>query len=109
MFAISIAMFVAFGLFEHHLEHHPSSRISRQVPPVVKLSLFTRQRGRMAAITFSSFAVFTCVLGWIYLTSVYYQDYKGLSPFANAIRLIPACISGMGAAVCGPRVREAGS
>ncbi len=73
--------------------------VSRQIPPIVKLSLFTRQRGRIAAITFCSFAVFTCVPGWIYLTSVFYQDYKGLSPLDNALRLIPACISGMGAAV----------
>jgi len=99
LFTISIAVLTAFIVFERHLEHHPSSRIARQVPPIVKMSLFTRQRGRVAAITFSSFAVFACVPGWIYLTSVFYQELKGLSPLDNAIRLIPACVSGMGAAV----------
>jgi len=99
VFASSIAILIAFAFFQRHLEHHPSSRISRQIPPIVKLSLFTRQRGRIAAITFSSFSVFTCVPGWIYLTTVFYQDYKGLSPLASAVRLIPACISGMAAAV----------
>ena len=99
LFVLSIILFALFCAFEYHLEHHPRSRISHGIPPIVKTSLLTRQKGRIAAVTFSSFAVFTCVPGWIYLTTVFYQDYKGYTPLENAVHLLPSCISGMFAAV----------
>lgn len=42
---------------------------------------------------------FVCVPGWIYLTTVFYQDHQHLTPLQNAIRLIPSCVSGTLASV----------
>lgn len=40
-----------------------------------------------------------CILAWIYTTSIFYQNYKGLSPLANAVAVLPAPIVGLFAAV----------
>lgn len=33
--------------------------------------------------------------GWIYLTSVYYQNLLGLSPLLNALRILPGPVTGI--------------
>ena len=93
MIAVSIVLFVVFGFWEHHLEHRTT------LPPVVKMSLFSRHGWKFTAINFSAFAIAFSVYSLIYSFAIYYQDYQGLSALQNALRLIPANVSGALAAV----------
>ena len=92
----SILLILAFGAWQHILEHHPSPS---RPPPLVKLSMLTRNGWKIAAVNAASYCVFTAVPGWIYLTSILYQKYRGETPLQNAIKLLPACFSGALAAV----------
>jgi MFS family permease len=103
LLGVSIVLFAAFGWWEHRVENKLS------FPPIVKLSLFTRGGGTISIVLLASFLPFVAVSGWVYLVSLFYQELKGMSPLANAIRTLPASICGIVAALgvmfIVPRVR----
>ncbi|EIW66480.1 hypothetical protein TREMEDRAFT_34999 [Tremella mesenterica DSM 1558] len=88
---ISILMLLAFGFWEHHVEHH----LSHILQPILKLSLLTRHNYKVASIIVCAFCSFSCTAGWIFMATVYYQEYKGYSPLLNAIHVIPATLCGI--------------
>nr|XP_019002321.1 uncharacterized protein I203_04800 [Kwoniella mangroviensis CBS 8507]OCF65782.1 hypothetical protein I203_04800 [Kwoniella mangroviensis CBS 8507] len=89
VFSISVILIIVFGIWEYHLEHRVATS---NVPPIVRLSVFTRHKWRITAIL--GIASFDW-MGGLYLTSVYYQDLLGYSPLKNAVHLPPAPITGI--------------
>ncbi|KAH8104780.1 major facilitator superfamily domain-containing protein [Cristinia sonorae] len=97
LLVVGVALIALFLLWQWHLER-PEVRESFSMwapPPLMKLSLWKRGRGKFAAIqavVFTLFAGFQCWLLWIVL---YYQNYQGYNPVQTMIRMIPMCPSGV--------------
>ncbi|OCF72147.1 hypothetical protein I204_07412 [Kwoniella mangroviensis CBS 8886] len=92
VFSISVILIIVFGIWEYHLEHRVATS---NVPPIVRLSVFTRHKWRITAILGIASFDWMGGCGWVYLTSVYYQDLLGYSPLKNAVHLPPAPITGI--------------
>jgi hypothetical protein len=90
---VSVLLIVAFLLWERYLEFHTS------YPPIAKFSLFTRYRYKVTAVCLSVFAVAASVSVLVYLSTLWYQDVKGMTALENAIHMLPANVSGFLAAV----------
>lgn len=91
----SLVLFTLFALWSYRLEHRTS------YPPIIKMSLFTRHRGRIAATCACAFFCSLSVYGFVYTTTAYYQNYRGLGALENGIRLLTCNIVGVLAAVSG--------
>jgi hypothetical protein len=89
-----VLFIVVFLLWERYLELHTS------YPPVAKFSLFTRYGYKVTAVCLSVFAVGASVSVLVYLSTLWYQDVKGMTALENAIHMLPANVSGFLAAVC---------
>lgn len=93
LLAISIVLFVAFGLWERHVERRTT------LPPVAKLSMFSRDGWKMTYVLLTAFCPFVAIAGWVYLVSLFYQEYKLMTPLGNAIHTLPASLCGTVAAL----------
>nr|XP_018264134.1 uncharacterized protein I303_04014 [Kwoniella dejecticola CBS 10117]OBR86292.1 hypothetical protein I303_04014 [Kwoniella dejecticola CBS 10117] len=93
IFSASIILILIFGWWEYELENRPFR--TNDIPPIVRLSIFTRHKGKISAILGIAFFDWMGVCGWVYLTSVYYQDLLGFSPLKNALHILPAPITGI--------------
>ncbi|WRT66880.1 uncharacterized protein IL334_003843 [Kwoniella shivajii] len=91
IFSLSIIMIILFGFWERHIE----IRSEIGIPPIVRLSIFTRHKWRVTAILGIAFFDWMGICGWVYLTSVYYQDLLGYSPLKNALYILPAPVTGI--------------
>ena len=97
---LSILLILVFLVWERHLETHTS------FPPIVKFSLFTRHSYMITAVVLGAFFNSASVYGFIYVMTIFYQNYKGLNALENAVRWLPACIIGLVAAVRFPAARK---
>ncbi|WWC69716.1 uncharacterized protein I206_103659 [Kwoniella pini CBS 10737] len=109
IFSFSIILILIFGWWEHKLEYessviptsqesptaYPPTAIKDSIPPIVRLSIFSRHKWRISAILGIAFFDWLGICGWVYLTSVYYQDLLGYSPLKNALYILPAPITGI--------------
>ncbi|WWC61414.1 uncharacterized protein I303_103997 [Kwoniella dejecticola CBS 10117] len=116
IFSASIILILIFGWWEYELENRrristlsgmasqslsmsdlgfKSAFRTNDIPPIVRLSIFTRHKGKISAILGIAFFDWMGVCGWVYLTSVYYQDLLGFSPLKNALHILPAPITGI--------------
>lgn len=93
LLVISILLLVAFGFWERYIENHTS------LPPIVKMSMLSRNGFGLTKVCLTAFLPFISIAGWIYLVSLYYQDYKRYSPFGSALHSLPASLCGVIAAV----------
>ncbi|KAF5358792.1 hypothetical protein D9758_008591 [Tetrapyrgos nigripes] len=64
-------------------------------PPLMKLSLWTRGHGRVAAVMAIAFLNWCCFMGFNYWVGLYYQDFLRLSPLQTVARLAPMFITGI--------------
>ncbi|KAG2739454.1 hypothetical protein P692DRAFT_201811514 [Suillus brevipes Sb2] len=90
---VRIIMVSLFLLWERYLEQYmddPSRTPSAWTPPpLMKLSLWTRAKGRMAVILV--IALLNC---WSFWVQLYYQNYLLLTPMQTMLRFIPLFIVG---------------
>ncbi|WVQ98567.1 hypothetical protein IAU59_005694 [Kwoniella sp. CBS 9459] len=93
---ISILLMVAFGFWEHIAETRTS------IPPLVHLGIFSRHNWKVTSVLVLSFFGYTAIAGWLYLTTIWFQNLKGDSPIMNAVHVIPAPIVGMIACILVP-------
>lgn len=93
LFVVSIILFIAFFLFERHLEKNTS------IPPAAKPSVFTRNNFRFTYVMLAAFFSFFSIGGWIYCATIWYQNMKGMTPIENAIHVLPCAIAGIGVGV----------
>ncbi|KAL0063122.1 hypothetical protein AAF712_010030 [Marasmius tenuissimus] len=98
-----VILLILFVLWQHHLEKvrdggsSPDSILNRlpTPPPLMKLSLWTRANGRVTVVMCIAFLNWCCFLSWSYWTTLYYQEYLGLSPVLTMVRLVPMTITGI--------------
>ena len=93
LLAVSIILVTIFLLWEGYLERHTT------FPPIVKPSLFSRYRYKSLAVILCAFAAACGCYGWVYVTTIWYQNYLGYSALNNAIHVLPANVGGLVAAV----------
>ncbi|KAA1469023.1 efflux transporter [Dentipellis sp. KUC8613] len=95
---VSILLFL---VWEHYLERIHSDLSPQPVrswwaaPPLMKLSMWTRAKGRFAVmqvIAFINWCSFTC---WVYWVQLYYQNYLHLTPIKTMLRILPTIIVGI--------------
>ncbi|KAK8870017.1 hypothetical protein IAR55_000587 [Kwoniella newhampshirensis] len=89
VFAISVTMIIAFGFWEHYAATRTA------VPPLVHLGVFRRHEWKVTSVLVISFFAYIPINGWLYLTTIWYQNLKGESPIVNALHIIAAPIVGM--------------
>ncbi|KAG2147757.1 major facilitator superfamily domain-containing protein [Suillus bovinus] len=93
---IMVALFLVWEWrLERILDEDPSRATSMWTPPpLMKLSLWARARGRMAVILVIAFLNWSAFIGWSFWVQLYYQNYLLLSPVKTMIRFIPMFIVG---------------
>lgn len=89
---IGVLLLIAFISWEWYLEQDTSG-VRR--PPLMKLSMMKRARGRFAAVQFIAFFEWASFLAWQFWAQLYYQDFQGLDPILTAIRLLPMFVVGV--------------
>ncbi|KAG8923575.1 hypothetical protein FRC00_006067 [Tulasnella sp. 408] len=88
LLVVSIVGLSGFIAWEHYLEAKTT------FPPLMKLSLWKRARGKFAAMQAIGFFQWMAFMSWGYWVTLYYQNYLGLSPVATMLRFIPLFLSG---------------
>ncbi|KNZ77844.1 hypothetical protein J132_03353 [Termitomyces sp. J132] len=82
-----------------HMAHssapQTTSRLWLSPPPLMKASLWTRAKGRFAAMMLIAFLEWCAFLAWGFWAQLYYQDYCGYSPLLTVIRVLPMFVSGV--------------
>lgn len=93
---IMVALFLAWEWkLERIVDEDPSRASSMWTPPpLMRLSLWTRARGRMAVILVIAFLNWSAFIGWSFWVQLYYQNYLLLTPVETMIRFIPMFIVG---------------
>ncbi|KAG1735286.1 major facilitator superfamily domain-containing protein [Suillus paluster] len=96
---LGVIMVVLFLLWERHLERvlddDPSRADSMWTPPpLMRLSLWTRAKGRMAVVLAIAFLNWSAFITWTFWVQLYYQNYLFLTPVKTMIRFIPMFIVG---------------
>lgn len=93
---ILLAVFLVWEWkLERIIEEDPSRATSMWTPPpLMKLSLWTRAKGRMAVILVIAFLNWSAFIGWSFWVQLYYQNYLLLTPVETMIRFIPMFIVG---------------
>ncbi|KAG1868619.1 major facilitator superfamily domain-containing protein [Suillus subluteus] len=95
---VGIIMVSLFLLWERYLEQavdDPSRAPSAWTPPpLMRLSLWTRAKGRMAVILAIAFLNSCTFVSWGFWVQLYYQNYLLLTPMQTMLRFIPMFIVG---------------
>jgi hypothetical protein len=68
-------------------------------PPVVELSLFTRHKYRVTIVIVSTFFVYMNAHGYMYLVTIWFQTYMGMTALESGLRMLPCMIVGAIASV----------
>lgn len=92
LLVVGIVLLVLFIAWQWFLERDQSGR---WCPPLMKLSLWTRARGKFAATQSIAFFEWASFLSWQFWAQLYYQDYEGLDPVLTAVRLLPMTVVGI--------------
>jgi hypothetical protein len=64
-------------------------------PPLVRPGLWTRAKGKLAAMMAVAFLNWCCFLAWTFWVQLYYQQYLGLTPILTMVRLLPMFVAGV--------------
>ncbi|CAE6527067.1 unnamed protein product [Rhizoctonia solani] len=86
---VSVLLLCCFIGWEYYLE----TRTTR--PPLMRLGLWTRAKGRFAAMQLIVFFDWACFTTWIFFVTLYYQEYRGISPVGTTVRVLPMTVSGL--------------
>ncbi|KAJ7621900.1 MFS general substrate transporter [Mycena polygramma] len=87
---VSILLLAVFLLWQHYLEKNEGTRR----PPLMKLTLWSRAKGKFAVMQAIAFFQWAAFLSWYFWAQVYYEDYKKLSAVLTAVRMLPMTIAG---------------
>lgn len=61
----------------------------------MKLSIWTRANGRIAAMMAIAFTNWCAFMSWTFWVQLYYQNYLGYGPMQVVLRLLPMFVSGL--------------
>ncbi|KAJ7266396.1 MFS general substrate transporter [Mycena haematopus] len=88
---VGVLLIGLFILWEHRLEKSEG----RLRPPLMKLTLWKRAKGRFAVIQVIAFLEWSAFISWYFWVQVYYEDFLKLSPVHSAVRLLPMTVAGL--------------
>ncbi|KAJ6474419.1 efflux transporter [Mycena vitilis] len=86
--ALILAVFIAW---QGYLEKNEG----RRRPPLMKLSLWSRAKGKFAVMQAIAFFQWAGFLSWYFWAQVYYEDYQKISVVLTAVRMLPMTIAGV--------------
>ncbi|BEJ12831.1 hypothetical protein CspHIS471_0300050 [Cutaneotrichosporon sp. HIS471] len=89
LFAVSVVLLAAFFFWEYHVQNHTNR------PPLIRLALFTRAKGRLAAMYLVGFIAMAGFVSILFNTTLFYQQVQGVSPMTAALRFLPCTVSGL--------------
>ncbi|TFK64329.1 putative efflux transporter [Pluteus cervinus] len=96
---LGVILLGAFLFWQHYLESlQHTDKVSSSFltpPPLMKLSLWTRDGGRFAAIMMVALFDWAAFTSWYFWAQLYYQDYKGYTPVLTMVRLFPMFVVGV--------------
>ncbi|KAJ6585583.1 major facilitator superfamily domain-containing protein [Mycena capillaripes] len=87
---VGVLFLVMFLLWQYYLEKNEATRR----PPLMKLSLWSRAKGKFAVMQAIAFFQWAGFLSWYFWAQVYYEDYKKLSAVLTAVRMLPMTVAG---------------
>ncbi|WVQ78178.1 hypothetical protein IAT38_000261 [Cryptococcus sp. DSM 104549] len=93
---ISILLIIGFGFWEHFVASKTN------IPPLAHLSIFSSKEWKVTAVLTLSFFAYIPIAGWMYLTTIWFQNLNSQTPLQNAIHVLPAPIVGVLACVLVP-------
>ncbi|THH00066.1 hypothetical protein EW026_g2388 [Hermanssonia centrifuga] len=95
---VGVVLLVLFLLWQRYLERvrsDPTVAASRWAPPpLMRLSIWTRSKGRMAVVLFIAFLEWCSFMSWNFWVQLYYQNFLQLSPVLTMVRFIPMFVTG---------------
>ncbi|KAJ7273761.1 MFS general substrate transporter [Mycena rebaudengoi] len=95
---VGVLFLVMFILLQWYLEKWYLERSDgAHPPPLMKLSLWTRAKGKFAVVQAIAFLEWAAFLSWNFWAQLYYENYIGLSPILTAVRMLPMTVAG---AIC---------
>ncbi|KNG49764.1 drug resistance protein [Stemphylium lycopersici] len=87
LIALSLAIIIAFGYWQHYLEQKTWTR------PLMKMSIFKNAKFTAANVLMALF--FSSFNNFLIFASYWYQQYQGLSVIEATLRFLPNGITGM--------------
>ncbi|KIM37306.1 hypothetical protein M413DRAFT_423520 [Hebeloma cylindrosporum] len=96
---LGVVMIAMFLYWQHYLEQvheNPDSPHSVLTPPpLMKLSIWKRANGRIAAMMMIAFTNWCAFQAWTFWVQLYFQNYMAYTAVEAAIRLIPMFVWGI--------------
>jgi hypothetical protein len=92
---LGVALLVAFVLWQGYLGRAAVTGRTRLPPPLMRLSLWTRAHGKLAAMMVVAFLNWCCFVSWQFWAQLYYQQYLGLTPVLTMVRMLPMFVTGV--------------
>ncbi|KAI9457060.1 major facilitator superfamily-domain-containing protein [Boletus coccyginus] len=95
---IGVILVGTFMVWEHHLEKSATGPDKPKSfwtpPPLMKLSIWARAKGRMSVVLVIAFLNWAGFISWIFWVQLYYQNYLGLTPVLTMVRFLPMFVMG---------------
>lgn len=99
LLVLGVLLMVFFVWWELRLngmhDDDPSERDAGALDPLLKMAIFKRDNGRLAAMVAVAFFIWASFSGWIFYAVLYYQQYLGLGPVLSMIRMLPLSPAGV--------------
>jgi hypothetical protein len=97
---VGVAFVILFLLWQGYLERIHTARFGTRKsiwtpPPILPLSIWTRAKGRLAAVVLIALLTFMSFMSWNFWIQLYYQDYLRLSPIKAMVRMLPMVFTGV--------------
>ncbi|KAJ7620277.1 MFS general substrate transporter [Roridomyces roridus] len=89
---VGVLFITLFIAWQYHLESSPDNR---HPPPLMKLSMWTRAKGKFAVVQVIAFLQWSSFISWNFWGQLYYENYLHLSPVHAALRFLPMAIAGL--------------
>jgi len=99
LLVLGVALIVVFLLWQRYLERVHEDPEKSQAwwtpPPLMKVSIWTRSKGRMSVILLVAFFEWCSFQSFLFWAQLYYQNYLLLSPILTMVRFIPQSVTGL--------------
>ncbi|KAL0065019.1 hypothetical protein AAF712_008012 [Marasmius tenuissimus] len=102
LLVVGVVLIVVFVFWQWFLEQIQDARRSLPrsawiptPPPLMRVSLWSRAKGKVAVAMAIQFLLSCGFLGWQYWTVLFYQNYQHYDAVGTVTRLIPSFISGI--------------
>ncbi|GBE78863.1 efflux transporter [Sparassis crispa] len=91
-----LGVYVGWQYYLERVQDDPNApRSWLTPPPLLRITLFSRGNGKLAAILAIAFLEYCGFMAFPFWLQLYYQDYIGLNPILTMVRLLPMFITGV--------------